>query len=82
MDRTRFLQIVDMDEQRQNTFNQLPTLDRVSASIEVISREVITLKQELQDQRNENNNVIMAVVIAALLVFITIGVEIILFHTR
>ncbi len=62
--------------------NQLPALDNITTSIETISREVIALKQELQHQRGENKNIILAVVVAALLVFITIGVEIVIFHTR
>lgn len=72
-----------MENNQVHTFANLqPSVDTEQASFESLSRDLITLKEEFQHQRNESRGIILGVVVAALFVFITIGVEVIIFHTR
>ncbi|MFA4845038.1 MAG: hypothetical protein WC654_00565 [Patescibacteria group bacterium] len=62
--------------------NQQPTVNVEQASLDSLSSELATLKDDMKHQRDESRNIIQAVVVAALLIFVTIGVEVIIFHTR
>ncbi len=51
-------------------------------SIESLYREVTALEKDVREQRNDSRNIIYAVIVAVLFVFLTVGVEVMLFHTR
>lgn len=75
-----------MEDNKISQVADQPLVPVEQASFVSLAKEVKLLKhelkQEMRDQRSESRNVILAVVVAALLVFITVGVEMMIFHTR
>lgn len=59
-----------------------PDISVIEAGLDSLSKEVVELKKDIKDQRNENKNVIVGVLIAFLLIVITVATEVILFHSN
>lgn len=59
-----------------------PDISVIEAGLESLSKEVVELKKDIKDQRNENKNIIVGVLIAFLLIVITVAMEVILFHSN
>lgn len=62
--------------------NGKKTVSILEASVTDLSDSVIQLQNEFKEEKQKMNNIIIGVLFAAVLIFITIGVEIMIFHTR
>jgi hypothetical protein len=58
------------------------SIDIERATIRSLARGVVKLEADLREIRDESRQIVHAVLVAAVLVFVTIGVEIMLFHTK
>lgn len=59
-----------------------PDISVIDAGLDSLSKEVNELKKDVKDQRGENKNIIIFVLLALVLIALTVAVEVILFHSR
>ncbi len=65
-----------------NTNQPQPEILTEQATVNSLAREIIDLKKELKDQRNENKNFIYWIIGGVVAIVAVVAIEIILFHTR
>jgi len=56
--------------------------DLLEGTIDNITKKVRKIEEENKEQRSENKNIIYAVLIATVLIFAGLALEIMIFHTR
>ena len=71
-----------VEDNKTNQAENQPLVPVEQTSFVSLGNEVTVLKQEMRDHRSDSRNIIVTVVVAAIFVFMTIGVEIMIFHTR
>ncbi len=59
-----------------------PDVSALQATIASLAKEVISLKDEVKDQKKENSNFIFGIIGGFFAVVVVVAVEIILFHSR
>ncbi len=59
-----------------------PEISTEEATVASLSKDIIELRKELNDQRKENKNFIYCVIGGVVAIVAVVAIEIILFHTR
>lgn len=52
------------------------------ATFQSLAKDVVRLQQEINTAKQDNRNIIIGVVVAAVLIVAAVAVEVIIFHTR
>lgn len=65
-----------------NTDQPQPEILTEQATVTTLAREIIELKNDLKDQRNENKNLIYWIIAGVVAIVVVVAIEVIFFHTR